>query len=96
MLKFKLGCYIRSGDRTWLHLFPTTAGLRLNRRATRKQIKATTHMASPGLGTRMRAVMLVLREAMIDILMTHGTSSTPNVMDDLWMKLIDSQPSART
>jgi len=84
------------GDRTRLHLFLTTAGPLLNRRAIRKQIKTTTRVASPGLGTRMRAVMLVLREAMTDILTMYGTSSTPNVMDDLQMKLIDSQPSART
>jgi len=84
------------GDRTRLHLFPTTAGPLLNRKAIRKQIKATTHVAGPGLGTRMRAVMLALREAMPDILMTHRTSSTQNVMDDLQMKLIDSQPSTRT
>jgi len=44
----------------------------------------------------MRDVTVVLREAMTDILMMHGTSSTPNIMDDLRMKLIDSQPSART
>jgi len=68
----------------------------LNRKAARKQIKATTRVTSPGLGTRMGAVMLVLREAMTDILTMHATSSTPNVMDDLRMKLIDSQPSART
>jgi hypothetical protein len=84
------------GDKTRLHLFPTTAGPLLNRRAIRKQIKATTRVTSPGLGTTMGAVMLVLREATTDILKTHGTSSTPNVMDDLRVKLIDSQPSAIT
>jgi hypothetical protein len=83
-------------DRIRLHLFLTTTGPLLNRKAIRKQIKATTRVASLGLGSRMRAIMLVLREAMTDILMTHGTSSMPNVMDDPRMKLIDSQPSART
>jgi len=53
-------------------------------------------MANPGLDSRMRVVMLVLQEALTDIPMTLGTSSTPDVMDDLRMKLIDSQPSART
>ena len=84
------------GRQNRLHLFPTTAGLPLNRRDTRKQIKATTHVANPRLGTKIKAIMLVLREAMTDTLMTHRTSSTPNAMDDLQMKLIDSQLSART
>ena len=84
------------GRQNRLHLFPTTAGLPLNRRDTRKQIKATTHVANPSLGTKIKAITLVLQEAMTDTLMTHGTSSTPNVKDDLQTKLIDSQPSART
>jgi len=88
--------YDRLESRTRRHLFLTIAGLLLNRRDIRKQIKATTRVANLGLGTRMRAIMLTLQEAMADILMTHGTSSTPNVMDSLRMKLIDSQPSART
>ena len=87
---------VRLEDRTRLHLCPTTAGPLLNRRDIKKQTKATTRVANPGLGTRMRAVTPVLREAMTDTLMTLGTSLTPNDMDDLRMKLIDSQPSART
>ena len=81
---------IRLGDKTQLHRFPIIVGPLLNRRDIRKQTKATTHVANPGLGTRMRAVTPVLREAMTDILMMLGTSLTPNIMDDLWMKLIDS------
>ena len=81
---------IRLEDRTQLHLFPTTAGPLLNRRTARKQIKATTRVASPILGIKMRAVMLVLQEVTITILMTHRTSSTPSVMDDPRMKPIDS------
>ena len=73
------------GDRTRLHLFPTTAGLLLNRKNIRRQTKATTHVANPGLDTRMKAIMLVLRKAMIDTLMMHGTSSMPDVMNDLRM-----------
>ena len=87
---------VRLGDKTWLHRFPTTTGPLLNRRDIRKQTKATTHVANPGLGTRMRDVTVVLQEAMTDTLMTLGTSLTPNDMDDLRMKLIDSQPSAKT
>ena len=52
--------YVRLGDRTQLHLFLTTVEPLLNRRAFRKQIKATTRVASLSLGTRMRALMLVL------------------------------------
>jgi len=73
--------YDRLESRTRRHLFLTTAELLLNRRDIRKQIKATTRVANLGLGTRRRAIMLTLREAMDDIPMTHGTSSTPNVMD---------------
>ena len=87
---------IRLGDKTQLHRFPIIVGPLLNRRDIRKQTKATTRVANPSLGNKMRAAMLVLREAMTDILMTHGTISTPNVMDDMRMKLINSQPSART
>ena len=86
---------IRLGDKTRLHRFPITAGPLLNRRGIRMQTKATTRVANPSLGTRMRAVTPVLREAMTDTLMTLGTPLTPNVMDDLQMKLIDSQPSAK-
>jgi len=75
--------YDRSENRTRLHLFHTTAGLRLNRRDTRKQTKATTRVANPGVDTRMRAIMLVLQEALTDILMTLGISSMPDVTDDL-------------
>ena len=42
-------------------------------------IKATNRVASPGLGIKMKATMLVLRGVTTAILMTHGTSSTPNV-----------------
>jgi len=85
----------KSEYRTRLHLFPTTAGLLLNRRGIRRRTKTTTHVANPGLDTKMRAITLVLREATTNTLMTHGTSSTPNDMVDLRMKLIDSQPLAR-
>ena len=77
-------------------MFPTTAGPLPNRKNIWRQTKATTRVANPVLDTRMKAIMLVLRKAMIDTLMMHETSSMPDVMDDLWMKLIDSQPSART
>ena len=81
---------VRLEDRTQLHLFATAAGPLLNRRTARKQIKATTHVASPILGIKMRAVMLVLQEVTVTILMTHGTSSMPSVMDDPRMKPINS------
>jgi hypothetical protein len=73
----------RSENRTRLYLFHTTAGLLLNRRDTRRRTKATTHVAKPGLDTRMRAIMLVLQEPLTDILMTLGISSMPDVTDDL-------------
>ena len=53
---------VKSGDKTRPRLLPTTAELLLNRITTRKQIKATTHVDSLGLGTKMRAIMLVLDE----------------------------------
>ena len=81
---------VRLGDKTRLHLFPTTAGPLLNRRATRKRIKATNRVANPSLGIKTRAIVLVLQEVTAAILMLHGTSSTPNVMDGLRMKLTDS------
>jgi len=88
--------YVRWGDRTRLHPFPTIAEPPLNRRATRKQIKATTRVANPGLGIRMKVTMMVLREVTASTLMMHGTSSTPNVTVDLLMKPTVSWPSART
>ena len=75
---------VRWGDRTRLHPFPTIAEPLLNRRATRKQIKVTTCVANLGLGIRMKVTMLVLREVTAAILMTHETSSTPNVTVDLF------------
>ena len=59
-------------------------------------LDAFNRVASPGLGIKMRVTMLVLQEVTAAILLTHGTSSMPNVMDDLRMKLTDSRPSART
>ena len=87
---------VRSGDRIRLHLLLTIVGPLLSKTAIRKQIKATTRVASLDLSSRMRAIMLVPQEAMTDIPTTHGTSSTPNVTNDLQMKLIDFRPLART
>jgi hypothetical protein len=52
-------------------------------------------VASPGLGFKTRAIMLVLQEITIASRMMHEISSTPSVMDDTQMKSIDSRPSAR-
>ena len=87
---------VRLGDKTRLHRFPTIAGPLLNKRDIRKQTKATTHVANPGLDTKMKTVTLVLQEIAIASPMTHEISSMPSVMDIMRMKLIDSQPSART
>jgi hypothetical protein len=82
-------------DRTLLLLLPTTVGLLLDIRTTRKQIKTITPMASLSFGIKMRAITPVLREVTTATTMTRGISSTRNVMDALRMKPIDSQPSAR-
>jgi len=52
--------YIKLENKTRLHLFPTTVGLLPERRTTRKWTKATTHLASTGLGFKMRAITPVL------------------------------------
>jgi len=87
--------YIRLEDKTQLHLFPTTVGLLLDRRTSRKQIKAITCVASPGLGFKMRAITPVLQEIMTASRMTHVISSMPSIMDVIRMKLIGSQPSVK-
>ena len=87
---------IRLEVRTLLLLLPTIVGLLLDRRTTRKQIKTITPVASLGLDIKMRAITPVLQEVTTTTTKTHGTSSKPNFMDDLRMKLIDSRPSGRT